>query len=66
MEHKLVVIGGEKEGGREKIWVWDQKIQTAMYKIDKQQEYTVPHRAIQSMFCNNFTWNIIFKNIKSQ
>ena len=46
MEHKLVVIGGEKEGGREKIGVWDQEIPTTMYKIDKQQEYTVPHRAI--------------------
>ena len=66
MEHKLVVIGGEKEGGRDKIGVWDQELQTTMYKIDKQQEYTVSHRAKQSMFCNNFTCNTIFKNIKSQ
>ena len=50
MEHELAVIGGEKEGGREKISVWDQEIQTTMYKIDEQQENTVPHREYSQCF----------------
>ena len=34
-ENKLVVTGGEREEGRDKIGVWDQEIQTTMHKIDK-------------------------------
>ena len=36
-----------------------------MYKIDKQQGYIVQHREIQTLFCNNFKWNINCKNIES-
>ena len=41
-----MVTGGEREGGRDKIGVWDQKIQTTTYKIDKQHGYIVQHRGI--------------------
>ena len=36
-----------------------------MRKIDKQRGYIVQHREIQPLFCNNFKWNIIYKNIAS-
>ena len=37
IENKLVVTKGEREWGREKLGLWDQGIQTTMYKIDKPQ-----------------------------
>ena len=52
---------GEKEGGRDKLGVCDQQIHTTMYKIDKQQRYSVQHRKIQPLF----KWSIIYKNIES-
>ena len=33
--------------------------------IDKQKGYIVQHKEIQSLFCNNFKWSIIYKNIES-
>ena len=36
--------------------VWDQEVQTTMYKIDKQQGYIVQHREIYPLFKNNFKW----------
>ena len=41
IENKLVVAKGEREVGRDKLGVQYQEIQTTMYKIDKQQGYTV-------------------------
>ena len=41
------------------------KVQATMYKINKQQGYIVKHREIQLLFCNNFTWSIIYKNNES-
>ena len=35
-----------KNGGRGKLGVWDQQIQTTIYKIDKQQGPTVQHREL--------------------
>jgi len=45
-ENKLVVTRRGREGGRNKIAVGDSRIQTTMYKINKQQGYTVQHRKI--------------------
>ena len=41
-----VIINQEREGRREKIVVWDQRIQTTMCKINKQKGYIVQHREI--------------------
>ena len=44
---------GKRGGGRrDKLGVWDQHIQTTIYKIDKQQGPTVQHRELYSMSCN--------------
>ena len=37
--------------GRDKLGVWDQQIQTSVYKIDKQGP-TVQHRELYSISCN--------------
>ena len=47
-----MVTKGEMEGGREKSGVWDQQIQTTMYKIDKQQGPTIQYRELYSIPCN--------------
>ena len=36
-----------------------------MYKINNQQGYIVQCSEIQPLFCNNFKWSIIYKNIES-
>ena len=41
MENKLVVIKGEREGGSNKLKVWDLQFQITIYKIDIQQGYIV-------------------------
>ena len=38
--------------GREGLGVWDQQMQTIIYRIDKQQGSTVQHRELYSIFCN--------------
>ena len=55
--------GKGKRGGN--IWVVEWEVQTAMYKINKQQGYIVQHGEIQPLFCNNFKWSIIYTNIAS-
>ena len=35
-----------------------------MYKINKQQGYTVQHRKIQPLFCKNFKWKIVIIEMK--
>ena len=42
IKDKLVVMKQE----RGKLGVWYEQIQINMYKIDKQQEYTVQHREL--------------------
>ena len=39
IENKLMVTKGE--AGREKLGVWDWQIHTILYKIDRQQGFTV-------------------------
>ena len=41
-----------KAEGRDKLGVWDQEIQTIIYKINKQQGPTLQHRALYSISCN--------------
>ena len=41
-----------KAGRRDKLGVWDQQIETTIYKIDKQQDPTVQHRELYSISCN--------------
>ena len=48
-ENKLVVTKGE----RDKVRVWDEKTQTTICKIDKQQEYTIYLRELYSLSCCN-------------
>ena len=40
-----------KVGGN-KLGVWDQQIQTTIYKIEKQQGPTVQHRELYSISCD--------------
>ena len=40
------------KGGRDKLGVWDQQIQTTIYKVDKQQDTTVQHRELYSILYN--------------
>ena len=37
---------------RDRLGVWDQQIQTTIYKIDKQQGPTVQHRELFSISCD--------------
>ena len=41
------------KGDRDKLGVWDKQIHTIIYKIDKQQEFTVEHKELYSISCNN-------------
>ena len=59
IENKLLFITGE--GGGDNLGVWDLQIHTTVYKIDKQQGFTVQHRELYSISCNN----IMEKNLKS-
>ena len=36
-----------------------------MYKINEQQGYIVHQREIYPLFCDNFLWIMIYKNIES-
>ena len=45
-----VVAKGEIEGGG-KLGVWASQTQTTVYKIGKQQGYTVQHRKLYLLFC---------------
>ena len=41
IENKLVVTEGERDRRRDNLRVWDEDIQTAIYKIDKKQGFTI-------------------------
>ena len=45
-----IVTKGERR--RDKLGVWDQQIQTTMYKIGNQQGPTVWHGELYSISCN--------------
>ena len=42
--HKLVVAKGQERWGRDGLGVWDQQMQSSIYRMDKQQGPTVQHR----------------------
>ena len=48
--HRKQTYGYKRE--RDKLGVWDQQIQTTIYKIDKQQGPAVQHRELYSISCN--------------
>ena len=50
--------GGEG-WGREGLGVWDQQMQTVIYRMDKQQGPTVQHRELYSMSCDKPQWKRI-------
>ena len=56
-----MVTKGEREWGRDKLGVWDQHIQTTIYKIDKQQGPTAQCKELYSISCNK---TIMGKNMK--
>ena len=41
-----------KGAERDKLRVWNQQIQTTMYKVDEQQDPTVQHGELYSVSCN--------------
>ena len=43
----------KREGGRDKLGVWDYHIHTTTYKIGNQQGPTVYHGELYSIFCIN-------------
>ena len=48
-ENKGTVTKGEIWQRRDKLGAWDQKIQTTISKIDKQQDPIVQHRELYSI-----------------
>ena len=40
------------KAGSDKLELWDQQIQSTIYKIDKQQDPTVQHMELYSISCN--------------
>ena len=48
-----MVTKGEKAWERDKLGVWDQQIQTTIYKIDKQQGTTITGNYIQYPVINH-------------
>ena len=56
LRHRKQTYGYPKgwgQGGRDKLGVWDQQIQTTVYKIGKQQGLADQHRKLYSISCNN-------------
>ena len=58
--HRKQIYGYQRgKAGGDKVGVWDQQIQTTIYKIDKQQGPTVQHRELYSVSFNNLQWKRI-------
>ena len=53
IENKLPFITGEGGGCGDKLGVWDLQIHTTVCKIGKQKGFTVQHRELYSISCNN-------------
>ena len=66
IENKLVVTGGEREGGGSRKR-YEIKGHITIYKIiNKNILYSIGHNGIiKPLFCNNSKWNVIYKNIES-
>ena len=41
------------KGGRDKLGIWNEQIDTTIYKKDNQEGPTVQHRRLYSVACNN-------------
>ena len=54
-----MVVKGEGRWGREGLGVWDQQMQTSIYRMDKQQGPTVEHRELHSILCEKPEWKRI-------
>ena len=53
-KHRKQTYGYQRgKWGRDKLGVWNQQIQTNIYKTDKQQGPSVQHRVLYSISCNN-------------
>ena len=52
--HREQTCGCQGGGGWERngLGVWDQQMQTGIYRMDKQQGLTIQHREIYSMSCD--------------
>ena len=52
--HREQICGCQDVGGweRDGLGVWDQQMQTIMYRMDKQQSPTVQHRELYSISCD--------------
>jgi len=53
--HRKEIYGyhREKERGKDKLGVWDSQIHSTIYKTEKQQGFTVKHRELYSVSCDN-------------
>ena len=60
-EHKLEVTSRERKGKGGKIRVWDEKIQTTMYKISNKDR---AHGSIATVL-QSFKQSMIYKNTES-
>ena len=50
-----------KSGRRDKLEVWDLQMHTTIYKIDKQQGFTLQHRELYLISYNKLQWKRIGK-----
>ena len=52
--YRTLTCGYQKEYERweGQLW-WDEPIQTSVYKVDKQQGYTIEHKELYPLSCNN-------------
>ena len=52
IDNKFMVIKMERRCRKDKMGVWDQQINTTVYKIGKQQGPTLQHEELYSIYCN--------------
>ena len=50
---KQIYVNQRGGRGMDKLEIWDQQIQTALYKTDNHQRFTVQHRELYPMSHNN-------------
>ena len=58
-----MISNGEREWGKAKLGVWDQHIQTTIYKTDKQQGPPILHRELYLTYLIAIIENNMTKNI---
>ena len=57
------MVTGGKGGEEGQTGVWDWHVHTTIFKRDNQQEVTVQHKELCSIFCNNLNGKRIWKRI---